>query len=70
MNWVYDRNVKTHLILRGARIVSPIPQKLHTIPADVLPNDSEDLLQFSEKLWLLCDKILYRKWRLLFLFDF
>ena len=26
------------------RIVTNIPQKLHSIPADVLPSDSEDLL--------------------------
>ena len=26
-----------------SRIVTNIPQKLHTIPADVLPSDSEDL---------------------------
>ena len=38
-----DRNVKTHLILWGSRIVSNIPPNQHTIPADVLPNDSEDL---------------------------
>ena len=35
------------LILRNMRIVSNIPQKQHTIPADVLPNDSEDLFQVS-----------------------
>ena len=39
----YERNVKTHLILRGPLIVPNIPPKQHTIPADVLPNDSEDL---------------------------
>ena len=38
-----DRNATMHLILRGSRIVSNIPQKQHTIPADVLPNDSEKL---------------------------
>ena len=29
------------MILRGQRIVTNIPPKQHTIPADVLPNDSE-----------------------------
>ena len=44
-----DRNVKTHLILRGSQIMSTILQKLHTIPADVLTNDSEDLYDKSQK---------------------
>ena len=39
-----DRNVETHLLLRDPWIVLNIPQKQHTIPADVLPNDSEELL--------------------------
>ena len=40
----FDRNVKTNLILRGPLIVPNIPPKLHTTPADILLNDSENLL--------------------------
>ena len=43
IHWAFDRTVKTYLILRGPQIVSNIPPKQHTIPANVLPNDSEDL---------------------------
>ena len=38
-----DRNVETHLLLRDPWIVLNIPQKHHTLPADVLPSASEDL---------------------------
>merc|ERR1711954_348223 len=38
-----DRNVETHLLLRDPSIVLNIPQKYHTLPADVLPSASEDL---------------------------
>ena len=38
-----DRNVETHLLLRDPWIVLNIPQKYHTLPADVLPSASEDL---------------------------
>ena len=40
-----DRNVETHLLLRDPSIVLNIPQKYHTLPADVLPSASEDLFK-------------------------
>ena len=46
MHWVLWYRLKTLLILRDKRIVSSIPQKQHTIPADVLLKQYRRLIHF------------------------